>query len=109
MKTLEEDPDIEATFWKVVQLVRDSPPQTGSKRLGNEEKLLYYGLYKHITQGPCPPSAEPSRFHVEEHAKFMAYLSCRGISKTEAMEKYVDLAASQDSSFGEKCRQLLPP
>ncbi|MFN4144377.1 MAG: acyl-CoA-binding protein [Runella sp.] len=64
----------------------------------NEDKLTLYKLYKQATEGNVSGS-RPGMFDMVGRAKYDAWASVKGLSKEEAMKKYIDaikaLAAKQ--------------
>lgn len=76
------------------------------------EKLVLYGLYKHIKYGPCEVE-KPSRWRIEAHAKHQAWKNNRDMTKQSAMLQYVDAAVnilhnhSIHEDVAKKCRLLL--
>ena len=61
-------------------------------RLGNEEKLLLYALYKQATVGDCAPGKpRPRAFEVRARAKHDAWASRRGMEASYAMREYLAL------------------
>lgn len=57
----------------------------------NEHKLEFYGLYKQGTDGDNTKS-QPWAVQLEAKAKWDAHEKCKGMSKDEAMQKYVEKA-----------------
>ena len=57
--------------------------------------LDLYGLYKHIYQGECCPETHPppSRLNIFAHSKWKAWHNQRGLSQSEAMDRYIQLAS----------------
>jgi len=58
--------------------------------LSNEELLDLYGLFKQSTVGDVSGS-KPGMFDLKGKAKYEAWSSRKGLSKDEAMKKYVAL------------------
>jgi len=52
-------------------------------------KLEFYKFYKQATVGDADPTKEPSMFAFVEGAKWKAWHSIKGMSKTNAEENYV--------------------
>jgi len=74
--------------------------------LTTDIKLTLYGLYKHVTSGPCHGQAPPI-FAAERMAKHKAWIACLHMTEEEAMRAYIDLAASVDNSPDQCLKQLL--
>jgi len=64
-----------------------------TKRPSNEELLNLYGLYKQSTVGDNNTS-RPGLLDIKGKAKWDNWSSLKGISKSDAMNKYVTLANS---------------
>ena len=60
------------------------------KRPANEQLLELYALYKQATVGDASGD-RPGLFDVKGRAKFDAWTKRKGLSKDEAMKKYVAL------------------
>lgn len=58
-------------------------------KLDNETKLVFYALFKQITDGENKTKA-PSKLKVVEKYKWDAWKKLGKISKTEAMKKYIE-------------------
>ncbi len=56
----------------------------------NEVLLRLYGLYKQATVGDANPDDRPGGFDFKAIAKFDAWLDCKGLSKEEAENAYID-------------------
>ncbi|KAF9689562.1 hypothetical protein SADUNF_Sadunf01G0105100 [Salix dunnii] len=54
----------------------------------NENKLIFYGLYKQATVGPVNTS-RPGIFNMRDRAKWDAWKAVEGKSKEEAMNDYI--------------------
>lgn len=79
--------DLERKFKKAVWLIRNGPPAEGAT---TETKLLYYAHYKQATEGDVTGS-QPWRAQFEARAKWDAWAKLKGMSREEAMQKYIDL------------------
>lgn len=79
--------DLEKRFKKAVWLIRNGPPQANTS---NDQKLKYYGLYKQATEGDVKGD-QPWAVQFEARAKWDAWAALKGMSKEEAMEKYIQL------------------
>ncbi len=64
--------------------------ETLAKRPSNEQLLDLYGLYKQATEGDVSGS-RPSFLDLKGRAKFDVWASQKGLSKDDAMKKYVAL------------------
>lgn len=83
--------EIEATFREAADRARraaDVPTAT---------KLDLYALYKQATVGDCR-EARPYLWDVTGTAKWQAWREQRGLARTEAMVKYVDLVSTSCST-----------
>lgn len=73
-----------ADFEKALEEVK------GLSNLSNEDLLDLYGLFKQATVGDVSGS-KPGMFDLKGKAKYEAWSSRKGLSKEEAMKKYVAL------------------
>lgn len=64
-----------------------------SERPDNMTLLKLYGLYKQGSQGDNT-EAKPSFTDMVARAKWDAWTQCKGQSKDDAMQKYIDLIES---------------
>eukprot|EP00891_Asterochloris_glomerata_P006059 jgi/Astpho2/6059/e_gw1.00084.224.1_t len=87
--------NLEARFKKAVWLIRNGPPQQDTS---NDRKLEFYKLYKQATEGNVTGS-QPWAVQIEARAKWNAWNSVKGMSKDEAMHKYIDLLAADDPNW----------
>lgn len=88
--------EIEKKFKKAAYLIRNGPPRQSS----NEEKLKFYSLYKQATEGDLPDSvAQPWAVQLEARAKWDAWNGLKGVSKEEAMKRYVALVEASDAQW----------
>jgi acyl-CoA-binding protein len=97
---------LQETFEKVATLIRETPVTADLDTWSTAGKLRIYGLYKHVTTGPCSGTDSPSVLRWTAYSKYQAWLKCKQLSKDEAMSEYVELAASQDNWLGAKCTEL---
>lgn len=81
--------DLETKFKKAVWLVRNGPPQAGTS---NDRKLLFYSYFKQATEGDVK-GEQPWAVQFEARAKWDAWNKLKGLSKEEAMQKYIELVA----------------
>eukprot|EP00743_Colponemidia_sp_Colp-15_P002100 GILK01002280.1.p1 GENE.GILK01002280.1~~GILK01002280.1.p1 ORF type:complete len:118 (-),score=13.02 GILK01002280.1:97-405(-) len=56
--------------------------------LSNEQKLMFYGLFKQATEGKCTQKA-PSRLKPVDRYKWESWNKLGSISKDDAMRKYL--------------------
>jgi acyl-CoA-binding protein len=71
-----------------IKYVQSLPPK-GALELTNNQKLMFYGLYKQGVAGPCNTKA-PSRLRVVDRAKWEAWKAIgTKLSKEEAKRNYV--------------------
>jgi len=82
--------ELEKKFKKAVWLVRNGPPNPNAS---NEEKLKFYSYYKQATEGDVS-TPQPWAVQFEARAKWDAWSALTGVSKEEAMQKYIDLVAA---------------
>jgi diazepam-binding inhibitor (GABA receptor modulating acyl-CoA-binding protein) len=73
--------------------------ETLTKRPSNEQLLDLYGLYKQATDGDATGS-RPGFLDLKGRAKFDAWASRKGLSKGDAMKKYVALVDDLASRLG---------
>ncbi|GFR46718.1 hypothetical protein Agub_g8341 [Astrephomene gubernaculifera] len=67
----------------------------------NDEKLELYALFKQANEGDCSTS-QPGIFDPKGRAKWNAWNKKKGMSKEEAMQKYVEFVASLKAKHGTK-------
>jgi diazepam-binding inhibitor (GABA receptor modulator, acyl-CoA-binding protein) len=79
--------DLEKKFKKAAWMIRNGPPRPDTS---NDEKLKYYSYYKQATEGDVQ-GAQPWAVQLEARAKWDAWAALKGMSKEEAMQKYIDL------------------
>jgi len=72
--------------------------QALTKRPSNEELLELYALYKQSTDGDVSGD-RPGGFDFKAIAKFDAWAEKKGLSKDQAMQKYVELVAKLKESY----------
>eukprot|EP00469_Lotharella_globosa_P016497 CAMPEP_0167818116 /NCGR_PEP_ID=MMETSP0112_2-20121227/4616_1 /TAXON_ID=91324 /ORGANISM="Lotharella globosa, Strain CCCM811" /LENGTH=175 /DNA_ID=CAMNT_0007718045 /DNA_START=35 /DNA_END=559 /DNA_ORIENTATION=- len=82
----EDDANIESLFSEASEYIRNAP---SSSRVGNNERLMMYGLYKQATQGKCNTSKPLLDF--EGRMKWDAWNKLGTMSEEDAMKGYVDL------------------
>lgn len=79
---------LESDFKTIVQAVKDT--KENPIELTSNEKLDFYKYYKQATEGDCN-TPEPWSINFEAHAKWKAWKSVEGMTKTDAMTAYIDL------------------
>jgi diazepam-binding inhibitor (GABA receptor modulating acyl-CoA-binding protein) len=75
-----------------------SSSQSLTRRPSNEELLELYALYKQSTDGDVSGD-RPGGFDFKAIAKFDAWTEKKGMSKEQAMQKYVELVARLKESY----------
>lgn len=85
--------ELEQKFARAVWLVRNGPPKLNTS---TEEKLNFYSLYKQATEGDVK-GAQPWLVQIEARAKWDAWAKLKGMSKEDAMQKYIELVAEGQS------------
>jgi diazepam-binding inhibitor (GABA receptor modulating acyl-CoA-binding protein) len=81
------DQGLELKFKKAVHLIRHGPPKANTS---TDEKLKFYSLFKQATEGDVKGD-QPWAVQFEARAKWDAWAKLRGMSKEEAMRKYIEL------------------
>ena len=66
--------------------------QRFTSKPSNDNLLKLYGLYKQATEGDNL-SERPGGFDFKAAAKYNSWLNCKGKSKHEAAESYMDLVS----------------
>eukprot|EP00759_Apiculatamorpha_spiralis_P040721 PhF_6_TR39600/c0_g1_i1/m.58680 len=79
---------IEEKFSKFVNLITTPPPHVTYKAT-NDEKLLYYALFKQSTVGDCT-QPKPSMFNIVAFKKWESWANVKGMTKEQAMQQYVE-------------------
>ncbi len=100
-----EKKDQRNLFDLVARLVRE-PPVPGV-HTSNDEKLRLYGLYKHVTDGPCSGKESPSVFHAAARSKYQAWLDCQDLSFEHAISAYIQLIFLREDALGQQCQALV--
>lgn len=77
--------DIKAQFDDAVAKSKSLPDQS------NENLLKIYGLYKQASEGDVNIEKPTNMFDFKGIAKFNAWEELKGISKEDAMQKYIEL------------------
>jgi len=81
---------LEKKFRKAVWLIRNGPP---ADKTTNEKKLKFYAYYKQATEGDVK-GTQPWLIQVEARAKWDAWAQLKGMSREEAMQKYIELIST---------------
>jgi acyl-CoA-binding protein len=81
---------LEKKFKKAVWLIRNGPPNPNAN---TARKLEFYSLFKQATVGDVE-GTQPWAVQLEARTKWDAWAKLKGMSKEEAMQKYIDLIAS---------------
>merc|ERR1711884_128711 len=79
-------------FEKVIKEIDDSKGSGKENPMSNDEKLLMYGWFKQAKVGDINterPSGFSNSMNFEGKAKWDAWKACEGMSKEDAMTKYV--------------------
>ncbi|CBK22540.2 uncharacterized protein [Blastocystis hominis] len=87
--------ELEKKFNETAEFVRSWHP---AKTVSNEDKLAGYSLFKQATIGDCNIPA-PGIFSLTERAKWNAWNALKGMSKEEAMQKYIDCIEAQKVKY----------
>ena len=87
--------DLEKKFKKAVWLIRNGPPNPNTT---TAQKLQYYALFKQATLGDVQ-GTQPWAVQLEARAKWDAWAALKGMSKEEAMQKYIDLITAGDAAW----------
>jgi diazepam-binding inhibitor (GABA receptor modulating acyl-CoA-binding protein) len=85
-------------FDNAVKLINEGKPTKG--QASSTEKLALYGWYKQATKGDNDTRKPWGIIYGPEQAKWARWQECRGKSKEEAMQKYVQEVANQKRAFG---------
>ncbi|GIW21367.1 MAG: acyl-CoA-binding protein [Candidatus Sericytochromatia bacterium] len=83
--------NLQEQFEDAVKRAKNLPNQS------NNTLLEIYSLYKQATEGDVK-GERPSMFDFKGVAKYDAWLSKKGMSKEEAMQKYIDLISKLESN-----------
>jgi acyl-CoA-binding protein len=98
---------VKEAFDQIVRWIHETPA-TPDIETSINDKLRLYGLYKHVTGGPCGSGDAPcSVSDFKAHVMYAAHDACRHLSTEQAMLEYVQLVASQPTWFGRKCQHYL--
>jgi diazepam-binding inhibitor (GABA receptor modulator, acyl-CoA-binding protein) len=80
--------DLKALFDNAAVQSKSLPDQS------NENLLLLYSLFKQATEGDVSIEKPTNLFDFKGIAKYNAWEALKGMSKEEAMQKYVDLVST---------------
>lgn len=69
--------------------VKSLPPSGGTVNLSNENKLLFYALFKQITEGENK-TKQPGITKIVDRYKWDAWKKLGKMSKEDAMRQYVE-------------------
>ena len=86
----EISPDLQKAFDEAVKRVNSPEEAHKGKNASNELKLDMYKYYKQANFGDVTGAA-PWKVQLEASAKYNAWKSIKGMSKAEAMQKYVEI------------------
>ncbi|XP_003708341.1 uncharacterized protein LOC100876599 isoform X2 [Megachile rotundata] len=78
----------EEQFQAAVNVIRNLP-KNGAYQPSNEVMLRFYAYYKQATEGPCE-QPKPAFWEVIKKAKWDAWTRLGNMSRTEAMNNYVE-------------------
>jgi len=78
--------DLKTKFDEAVNYIKTAE---GDFKPSNEMKLEFYALYKQGTEGDVS-GKRPGMMGFVGRAKFDAWEKCKGMSKDDAMQKYLD-------------------
>lgn len=78
--------DLETRFNAAVDFIQNAE---GDFKPSNELKLEFYGLYKQATQGDMT-GKRPGMMDFVGRAKYDAWAGFKGLSREDAMQKYID-------------------
>lgn len=82
--------DIEARFEQMVARIQHTPPNQRSSNASLEERISVYALFKQATQGNAA-GARPGLLNPVARLKYDAHRKLSGLSKEEAMVRYLEL------------------
>jgi acyl-CoA-binding protein len=78
--------DLRARFDEAVNYIQNAE---GDFKPSNEMKLEFYALYKQATAGDVS-GKRPGMMDFVGRAKYDVWEQCKGMSKDDAMQKYID-------------------
>jgi diazepam-binding inhibitor (GABA receptor modulator, acyl-CoA-binding protein) len=93
------DADVSARFEEIVQRISELP-QEGPVTPSNELKLQMYGLYRQARDGDVS-GKRPGMFDMVGRFKHDAWAANRGMSRDEAMRRYIETAEAFARDIGE--------
>nr|ADE10056.1 ACBP superfamily protein [Tremella fuciformis] len=80
---------VQAKFEAAVAIVGELP-KDGPVQPTSDDRLAFYSYYKQAKEGDCNAPA-PGMFDFVAKAKYKAWKALEGLSKEDAMKKYVEL------------------
>jgi acyl-CoA-binding protein len=86
--------DLTEKFEATVDFVQNGE---GNAKPSNDLKLKLYALYKQATEGDVTGS-KPGMMDFVGQAKYQARCAVKGLSREEAMQRYIDTVASVNAS-----------
>uniref|UniRef100_A0A1I8EKL4 ACB domain-containing protein n=1 Tax=Wuchereria bancrofti TaxID=6293 RepID=A0A1I8EKL4_WUCBA len=87
---------VEEKFQAAVSIVQKMP-KSGPMVPTNDEKLMFYSLYKQATEGKNK-NAQPNFLHFLQKAKWEAWKKLGEMSSDEAKKKYINLQTINEMS-----------
>lgn len=78
-----QDKDLEAEFWKFVEIGDNMSPQSA------DNMLIAYGFYKQATEGDNFSERPTESSNVIQTFKYDAWKRLEGMPKEEAMRRYI--------------------
>jgi len=79
--------DLDKKFELAVKQIQSLPPK-GEYSPSNDEKLIFYSLFKQATEGPCKQK-KPAFYDVVGKLKWEAWVKVSKLSKDEAKKRYI--------------------
>ncbi len=96
-----------ALFAAVSRMVSESGETPNDDDTSTDTKLKLYGLFKRVINGPCETDPPPA-YRIKAYAKHKAWMECSNLSKTQAMQNYIDLVAQQKhNTVGKEAKRLV--
>ncbi|GFZ45536.1 hypothetical protein JCM24511_03262 [Saitozyma sp. JCM 24511] len=92
--------NIKAQFDKAVQIVKELPAE-GPLKPTQDDQLLFYGYFKQANEGDNT-TTRPGAFDFKGKYKWDAWKKLEGMSKEEAMAKYVELLKGKLEAAGDE-------
>jgi len=82
-----ESDELDVKFRKAVKQIQSLPPE-GEYKPTNDERLIFYSLFKQATEGPCKQK-KPAFYDVIGKLKWEAWMKVSKLSKDEAKKRYI--------------------